>query len=440
MISEEQKSDLEEATKRLEGAEARLVNVRIVSIETKKIDKMLISDIMSSKVGLIIISLEAVILLEFQKFIRYNQDRISLLVVDEAYLVPTQGKNFRLQYSQLQKLRRAYRNNTNILVYSTIVSEEARSIIYKIVSLRDQGDSIYKTQINRSSIDRPDIAYIVKPIPRDILKNLVDILYQVFRNTIDPITSLAIPEKIGKTAVFQDYRKLIDIATYIICQQYIKITENLPVGPSKYTQDRANRSVNVYDIITFYTSYVVEYNKKLRYNDFKKIRSVSRILNYILAAAIGTNIPDIKFAIQLGQIVDKLVAASVASIQQKFSQAGRLPSKQSYAILLLLYYVFDTEKTLSTRSSYLSIVLRVKAGEVPTSNITVPIYRDTNIPVRPSRLRQTQSANKLFKGNVYDDDEFDLDPDLDKEELETDRQLYALVISNHFTNLVALVD
>lgn len=89
--------------------------------------------------------------------------------------------------------------------------------------------------------------------------------------------------------------------------------------------------------------------------------------------------------------------------------------------MLLLYYVFDTEKTLSTRSSYLSIVLRVKAGEVPTSNITVLIYRDTNTPVRPSRLRQTQSANKLFKGNVYDDDEFDLDPDLDKEELETDR-------------------
>lgn len=350
---------------------------------------MLISDIISSKVSLIIISLEAAILLEFQKFIRYNQDRISLLVVDEAYLVPTQGKNFRLQYSQLQKLRRVYRNNTNILVYSTTVSEEACSIIYKIVSLRDQGDSIYKTQINCSSIDRPDIAYIVKPIPRDILKNLVDILYQVFRNTIDPITSLAIPEKISKTAIFQDYRKLIDIATYIIRQQCIKIIENLPVSPSKYTQDRANRSVNVYDIITFYTSYIAEYNKKLRYNDFKKIRSVSRVLNYILAAATGTNIPDIKFAIQLGQIVDKLVAISVASIQQKFGRAGRLPSKQSYAILLLLYYVFDTEKTLSTRSSYLSIVLRVKAGEAPASNVTVPIYRDTNALVRPSRLRQT---------------------------------------------------
>lgn len=401
---------------------------------------MLISDIISSKVGLIIISLEAVILLEFQKFIRYNQDRIGLLVVDEAYLVPAQGKNFRLQYSQLQKLRRVYRNNTNILVCSTTVSEEARSIIYKIVSLRDQGDSIYKTQINRSSIDRPDIAYIVKPIPRDILKNLVDILYQVFRNTIDPITSLAILEKIGKIAVFQDYRKLIDIATYIIRQQCIKIIENLPVGPSKYTQDRANRSVNIYDIITFYTSYIVEYNKKLRYNDFKKIRSISRVLNYTLAAAIGTNIPDIKFAIQLGQIVDKLVAISIASIQQKFGRAGRLPSKQSYAILLLLYYVFDTEKTLSARSSYLSIVLRVKAGEVPTSNVAVPIYRDTNVLVRPSRLRQTQSANKLFEGDVYDDDEFDLDPDLDKEELETERQLRALVISNYFTNLVALVD
>lgn len=350
---------------------------------------MLISDIISSKVGLIIISLEAAILLEFQKFIRYNQDRIGLLIVDEAYLVSIQGKNFRLQYSQLQKLRRIYRNNTNILVYSATVSEEARSIIYKIVGLRDQGDSIYKTQINRSSIDRPDIAYIVKPIPRDILKNLVDILYQVFYNTIDPVTSLAIPEKISKIAMFQNYRKLIDIATHIIRQQCIKIIENLPVSPSKYTQDRANRSVNVYDIITFYTSYIAEYNKKLRYNDFKKIRSVSRVLNYILAIVIGTNIPDIKFAIQLGQIVDKLIATSVASIQQKFSRAGRLPSKQSYAILLLLYYVFDTEKTLSTRSSYLSIVLRVKAGEVPASNVTVPIYRDTNILVRPSRLRQT---------------------------------------------------
>lgn len=87
-IGEEQKSDLEEAAKRLEGAESRLVNVRVMSAETKKIDKMLISDIMSGKVGLIIISLEAAMLPEFQKFIRYNQDRIGLLVVDEAHLVP----------------------------------------------------------------------------------------------------------------------------------------------------------------------------------------------------------------------------------------------------------------------------------------------------------------------------------------------------------------
>lgn len=117
-----------------------------------------------------------------------------------------------------------------------------------------------------------------------------------------------------------------------------------------------------------------------------------------------------------------------------------MPSKQSYAILLLLYYVFDTEKTLSAGSSHLSIVLRVEAGEAPASNVAVPTYRDTNAPVRPSRLRQTQSANKLFEGDVYDDDEFDLDPDLDKEEPETERQLRALVIGNHFTNLAALVD
>ncbi|EME77511.1 uncharacterized protein MYCFIDRAFT_146178, partial [Pseudocercospora fijiensis CIRAD86] len=81
------------------------------------------------------------------------------------------------------QLRDRLRIDTSTLLTSATIDKECTKYTIKYASIRKEGLNPYETKIIRSSIDRPEIIYIIKFIPREYLTDY-DMLYIVIDNAV----------------------------------------------------------------------------------------------------------------------------------------------------------------------------------------------------------------------------------------------------------------
>lgn len=129
------------------------------------------NNIVIGQIQYIILSLEQAASKEFRNVLRIQavRDRISIVVIDEIYLVKAQAE-FRAEYTQVSELRAILRNNTIQLRASAILDKETELYVLENAGFRKQDDNDdYQTKVLHSSIDRTDTKYIFGVILKETL-------------------------------------------------------------------------------------------------------------------------------------------------------------------------------------------------------------------------------------------------------------------------------
>lgn len=150
---------------------SNLVKAVNITTNSKKLDRRMFDNIVVGQIQYIILSLEQAASKEFRNVLRIQavRDRISIVVIDEIYLIKAQAE-FRAEYTQVSELRAILRNNTVWLGASTILDKETELYILENAGFRKQDDNDdYQTKVLRSSIDRTDTKYIFGVILKETL-------------------------------------------------------------------------------------------------------------------------------------------------------------------------------------------------------------------------------------------------------------------------------
>ena len=181
-------------------------------------------------------------------------------------------------------------------------------------------------------------------------------LYIFIDGAVDLEIGEAIPYNIRKTLSFIDSRTRVANIVKKARSQLVDKTKHIADLSKRYIQGKGP-SVNVEEVVLFYTSYVTEHNQNLRYQEFKKLDSKIRIIIATTALSTGINIVDIKFIFQQGFSRTR----DIEDILQRLGRSSRalLYGEKSIVFLFLLYYIDNREKDVLEGSQ--AIVPRIPA-------------------------------------------------------------------------------
>lgn len=349
-LGEEQISDIQAAIRSLSQGQD-IIKVCNITVENKKVNRNMLSNIRASQYQYIFLSPEQLASNNIRDIIRFYKNRISIVGIDKLYLVYKQGDEFRPKYAELKLARKLLRLDTVLIRVSAILSDETLQKVKALASFRLEAEKLFHLTVIRSSIDRLDTIYILKNIPSKVLRESQLMLYQLLKHAVDA-NSYAIPQNIEKALCFIDSYSSVNKSVQRFRQQLVNITKDVVDATKKYTINSANGSYNVCNIVSFYTSYIANANQDKRYAEFKKlgIASVIRILFGTLVVAIGTNFPNIKYVIQLRNTITK----DINDIIQRLGRTSRslLAGKQAYTVLYLLQYLDNRERNVPANSNY----------------------------------------------------------------------------------------
>jgi len=212
------------------------------------------------------------------------QARIGLVAIDECHLVK-QWKDFRHEYTMLGELRLILHQDVVWFGCSATLDDEAERLVLANAGFRPVGRRLYQTEVIRTSIDRPDVAICVRPLPRGKTDSF-EALYFLLDKCISLDDGTATPEQIQKTIVFIDGRGAIERAATYLRNALLKKSE-------QYTTDSTNKAYCVSMIIEEFTAHVSLYDRDKRYNEFKMPSSVIRIMLATTSLGMGINVSDV---------------------------------------------------------------------------------------------------------------------------------------------------
>ena len=171
------------------------------------------------------------------------------------------------QYAQIYELRILLRRDTVWLGASATISKEIEEYVLTNYGFREVSDRPFYTKIIRSSIDRLDITYILKKIPKAQLGNFNLLFFIIYGATIQftsfqaikdaesdnvPKNGKAIPEKIKKTIIFIDSRKQVQSFVEQVRAQLVWSTKDNPNISKRYTYGLGG--IDVRKMVQIYTS------------------------------------------------------------------------------------------------------------------------------------------------------------------------------------------
>ncbi|KXT00171.1 hypothetical protein AC579_5673, partial [Pseudocercospora musae] len=206
------------------------------------------------------------------------RDRIGLQVFDECHLIHEWGEeaDFRPEHSQVHQIRE-YEATTEY------VSQHS--------GMRTVGNGHFESRIIRSSIDRPEVTYIVKFIPKDLLATY-DYLYCI----IDHAVSY---DKMRKVLIFIDGRKYCANFVLVVRSWLVWLTKDNPDLAKRYTYKSADGSIDVTRTITVYTATVPTFDQDARYTEYCKPDSEIRCVGATTAFSVGLDVPNIGDVFQI---------------------------------------------------------------------------------------------------------------------------------------------
>jgi len=148
----------------------------------------------------------------------------------------------------------------------------------------------------------------------------------------------AVPEQIPKTIIFIDGRQSVQEAAAYLQRALLAKTSTFAPG-NQYTTDANNKTRCVTNVVQVYTARVQEYDRTIRYEEFKKSSSAIRIMVATTSLGMGVNVPDV------GQVVlwKFPITKSLADHWQRLGRGGRGYGRTSKGYIFLPYWAFNTE-------------------------------------------------------------------------------------------------
>jgi superfamily II DNA helicase RecQ len=215
-----------------------------------------------------------------------------MVAIDEAHLCKQWGLSntekaaFRPDYSRISSLRTILPQDVPFFACSATLAAETLEQLEKLAGF-GRGRTLLRT-----SIDRPEISYVVQRIPDRTQKTYTS-LYFLLDEAVDE-AGKASPGRIPKTLVFLDSREQI-IAAVAIFRLWLQAKD-----PEGYPAGICNQTIVVY------FRDISKRDRKRVYSDFSRVDSPpeviskTRILFCTEIIAQGANCPDVRRVIQYG--------------------------------------------------------------------------------------------------------------------------------------------
>jgi len=322
-LGDEQLSDI----RRFSGARPCLVNAK-----TKKEEKHLLRRILAGEFTHILLGPEQASTRAFRDVLKSTefQARIGLVAIDECHLV-MEWEKFRPAFTLIGELRTILHQNIVWFGCSATLDAAGEKRVLETAGFRPIGNRMYHTEVIRTSIDRPDVALCVIPIPQGKLTCWDALYFLLHSATCD---RRATPSNIPKTIVFVDGRRLVHEAAAWAVNELQQLSD-------EYTINSLAEERCVLNVIRIFTAYVAQYDRDLAYYEFCRPTSKIRIMFATTSLGMGINIPDVARVVTW----KVPITASLGDLWQRIGRGGRGAGLSSTAYVMLPYYLFDTEGT-----------------------------------------------------------------------------------------------
>lgn len=280
-LGEEQLSDIQKLG---------YTNPCLITSENKKKEKDLIERFQKCEFIHVLLGPEQASSKTFRDALRdpHLQAQIGLVAIDECHLVK-QWREFRAEFTMLYELRAILRQDVVWFGCSRTLDQEAEEVVLQQAGFRPLGCHVYQTEVIRTSINRANISVCFLPIPRGKLSSYKALYFLLDNATVE---GAPIPDQIPKTIVFIDSLRKINTLAEYLRQALLDKTISQPSG-QQYTIAR-EKVFCVYDIVQTFTAHVSEYDRDLRYTEFKKPSSATRIMIVTTSLGMGVNIADVE--------------------------------------------------------------------------------------------------------------------------------------------------
>jgi superfamily II DNA helicase RecQ len=325
----------------------------VITAETKLANPHLYREICEGKYNHILIGPEQLLTPEFRNVLKSIHNRVGLLAIDEVHLIEMWGQDFRQLFTSICETRRLLPKTVNWYGCTATLNEMQQRTVQMYGGFRDD------VLIIRTSIDRPELGIIIRPILKGDARTYSPLFFLLhgavstpgqeedpvnFGHVVPGITApgkmdiecfraeclqpilegrlVLSPQRIPKTIVYVDGTKLVctvadRLRTWLLDLGY-KIRETV-------------------DIVSSFSSYTSSFDKRRILTMFAKESSI-RILIATNAVGMGMDICDVDIVVQWGFPL----GYQVADLWQRWGRAARGPKRFGTVVLFCPYWALDS--------------------------------------------------------------------------------------------------
>ena len=296
---------------------ARFPQARPCLLKRDTVTSALLEDVKAGKYTHVLLGPEQALSQEFRKVIRdpHFQKRLVMVAIDEAHLISQWGDDFRKDYAHLVALRGLISQTVPILACSATMDASTLKKVIQTAGFKPD------VRIIRTSIDRPEISYIVQQLEPRTISRFTG-LYFALDGAIDSNKNPT-PLNIVKTVIFIDSRANIQKAMQLMRSW---LNQKCP----QYTAEIATK------VIQPYFSTTSKHDKERIYQEFRKEDSTIRIVIATESLALGIDVPNVKRVIQYRFPI----IADLAVLYQRWGRASRAAGIEGEAIWLVEPWAF----------------------------------------------------------------------------------------------------
>ncbi len=143
-----------------EGSVAHVLNSTLSRSEIRKVKE----DLLSQKTKLLYVAPESLTKAENVEFLK--NINISFYAIDEAHCISEWGHDFRTEYRNIRPIIKSIGQNVPVIALTATATLKVQQDIMKNLEIAD-------ANVFKSSFDRPNLYYEVRPKTKDVLKDII---------------------------------------------------------------------------------------------------------------------------------------------------------------------------------------------------------------------------------------------------------------------------